>query len=169
MWEESPIGTWTLEVLNDGRAVVELKQWSVAFFGTKDHPQPNIRSVPRDQTPKEPQGEVELNQVPDIPAVIPNIPVQKTADVTGMHNKKPEPLESGEGFKLEHCLDSTNPDWCSVCESGFLLFNGRCLDSCPVEGYYKGSENHQESCLQCYYSCKTCNGPNDYQVISRVF
>ena len=41
MWEESPIGTWTLEVQNDGRSVVELKSWSLAFLGTETHPQPN--------------------------------------------------------------------------------------------------------------------------------
>ena len=158
MWEESPIGDWTLEVLNDGRAVVELKQWSLAFFGTKDHPQPNIRSAPR-PAPKESEQEQELNQVPDVP-------IQKTADVTNMHNINAKPLEdNNEGsFNLEHCLDATDPNWCSVCESGFLLLNGRCLDTCPAEGYYQGTENHQESCLQCYYSCKTCNGPNDYQV-----
>jgi subtilisin-like proprotein convertase family protein len=34
MWEESPIGTWTLEVLNDGRSIVELKEWSIAFLVT---------------------------------------------------------------------------------------------------------------------------------------
>ena len=35
MWEESPIGTWTLEVINDGRSLVELKQWSLVFLGTE--------------------------------------------------------------------------------------------------------------------------------------
>jgi hypothetical protein len=42
MWEESPIGTWTLEVLNDGRSIVELKEWSIAFLGTATPPQPNV-------------------------------------------------------------------------------------------------------------------------------
>ena len=69
--------------------------------------------------------------------------------------------------KLENCMDATNPNWCSVCENGYVLFNGRCVDICPSDGYYVGKDNHQDSCIQCYYSCKTCDGPNDYQVKSR--
>lgn len=42
MWEESPIGKWTLEVQNDGRSIVELKAWSLAFLGTTEAPQPNL-------------------------------------------------------------------------------------------------------------------------------
>ena len=42
MWEESPIGTWTLEVTNDGRSIVELKEWSIAFLGTETAPQPML-------------------------------------------------------------------------------------------------------------------------------
>ena len=157
MWEESPIGDWTLEVINDGRSIVELKKWSLAFFGTKDHPQPNLREVPRQQPNEPSEQNIELNQVPDVP-------IQKTADVTNMHSKPLKQSESVEEVFLEHCLDARDPKWCSICESGFLMLNGRCLESCPAEGYYQGTENHQDSCLQCYYSCKTCNGPNDYQV-----
>eukprot|EP00093_Oithona_nana_P005555 05555.XXX_231746_225773_1 [CDS] Oithona nana genome sequencing. len=159
MWEESPIGDWTLEVINDGRSIVELKKWSLAFFGTKDHPQPNIREVPRQQPNEPSEKDLDLNQVPDVP-------IQKTADVTNMHSKPLKQSESVEEVFLEHCLDARDPKWCSICESGFLMLNGRCLESCPAEGYYQGTENHQDSCLQCYYSCKTCNGPNDYQCIS---
>ena len=162
MWEESPIGDWTLEVINDGRSIVELKKWSLAFFGTKDHPQPNIREVPRQQPNEPSEKDLDLNQVPDVP-------IQKTADVTNMHSKPLKQSESVEEVFLEHCLDARDPKWCSICESGFLMLNGRCLESCPAEGYYQGTENHQDSCLQCYYSCKTCNGPNDYQVSFQFF
>lgn len=162
MWEESPIGDWTLEVINDGRSIVELKKWSLAFFGTKDHPQPNIREVPRQQPNEPSEKDLDLNQVPDVP-------IQKTADVTNMHSKPLKQSESVEEVFLEHCLDARDPKWCSICESGFLMLNGRCLESCPAEGYYQGTENHQDSCLQCYYSCKTCNGPNDYQVSFHFF
>merc|ERR1712223_2217917 len=147
MWEESPIGDWTLEVINDGRSIVELKKWSLAFFGTKDHPQPNLREVPRQQPNEPSEQNIELNQVPDLP-------IQKTADVTNMHSKPLKQSESVEKVFLEHCLDARDPKWCSICESGFLMLNGRCLESCPAEGYYQGTENHQDSCLQCYYSCK---------------
>lgn len=40
MWEESPIGVWTLEILNDGRSVVELKDWRLVLWGTEFAPQP---------------------------------------------------------------------------------------------------------------------------------
>ena len=43
MWEESPIGTWTLEVINDGRSLVELKAWHLVFLGTNEHPQPSLQ------------------------------------------------------------------------------------------------------------------------------
>ena len=57
MWEESPIGLWTLEVLNDGRSIVELKEWSIAFLGTETPPQPIIQEkidVPVKVTPAPP-------------------------------------------------------------------------------------------------------------------
>lgn len=173
MWEESPIGEWTLEVVNDGRTVVELKSWSMAFFGTKEHPQPNLKSVnpAASNVPLPPPHEIDLNQVNSDPQ-------QQVADVTKLHggktitdNNPPDTEKSGPvvnnpdaGFHLDHCLDSTSPEWCSVCEAGYLLLNGRCVNSCPAEGYYTGQEHHQETCIQCYYSCKTCQGPNDYQV-----
>ena len=37
MWGESPTGTWTLEVQNDGRSIVELKHWSLVLHGTKEN------------------------------------------------------------------------------------------------------------------------------------
>lgn len=40
MWEESPIGTWILEVVNDGRSVVELKNWRLVLWGTELPPNP---------------------------------------------------------------------------------------------------------------------------------
>ena len=161
------MGDWMLEVINDGRTMVELKQWKLSFFGTKEHPQPNLKNVVQSN-----DDMVELNQVPEVPE-------QKTGDVTNMHQGS-KSLSGNEGsnlllpaapspasteLKLDHCVDSTtNPDWCSECESGFMILNGRCVDSCPAEGYYIGNENRQKSCIQCYYSCKTCHGPNDYEV-----
>ena len=66
--------------------------------------------------------------------------------------------------RLENCQDAANSEWCSVCESGFKSIDGRCVESCPSEGYYTGEENNRAACIQCYYTCKTCDGPNDYQV-----
>ena len=46
MWEESPIGTWTLQVTNRGiYGNVKLKKWSIVFLGTETHPQPSLRAT----------------------------------------------------------------------------------------------------------------------------
>jgi hypothetical protein len=182
MWEESPIGDWTLEVVNDGRTSVELKNWSVAFYGTKNHPQKDLKSGLPESIESSQKGlpasvePIELNQVPKVPE-------QQTADVTKLHQGKQlkgldseeiiipglsDPSASGipAALNLPHCSDSEiHPDLgCSKCESGFLLQGGHCVESCPAEGFYVGQENHQDSCIQCYYTCKSCDGPNDYQV-----
>jgi hypothetical protein len=179
MWEESPIGLWTLEVINDGRAMVELKSWSIAFFGSNTHPQPDmppkIASVPNvEKHIPDNTAQVDLNQhIPDNTAQVDlnqvKLPEQNTADVSKAHHGKTIADETSdlEPLRLEHCLEETNPDWCSVCEPDFILLNGRCVAACPAEGYYAGKENHRNTCLECYYSCKTCSGPNDYQVIIR--
>jgi len=181
MWEESPIGDWTIEVVNDGRTSVELKNWSVAFYGTKNHPQKDLKSglpesIDSSQKALPASAEpIELNQVPKVPE-------QQTADVTKLHQGKQlkgldseeiivpglsDPSASGipAALNLPHCSDSEiHPDLgCSTCESGFLLLGGHCVESCPAEGFYVGQENHQDSCIQCYYTCKSCDGPNDYQ------
>ena len=187
MWEESPIGDWTLEVVNDGRTSVELKNWSVAFYGTKNHPQKDLKSGLPESIESSLKGSpasvepIELNQVPKVPE-------QQTADVTKLHQGKQlkgldseeiiipglsDPSASGipAALNLTHCSDSEiHPDLgCSSCESGFLLLGGHCVESCPAEGFYMGQENHQDSCIQCYYTCKSCDGPNDYQVSLHFF
>ena len=169
MWEEDPVGDWKIEIINDGRVPVELKSWSISFYGTKDHPQPISQSALAPEAPVgQSASEEDLNQLPKVPE-------QKTADVTKTHHGgkdlKTNVVANNEAIvqtpiRIDHCLDNgSNANWCSVCEAGFLMLNGRCVDACPAEGYYQGQENHQQSCLQCYYSCKTCSGPNDYQVI----
>ena len=176
MWEESPVGDWTLEVINDGRVSVELKNWSVAFYGTKTHPQPGSKSGSGSSLPISPgvasneidtidiAEPIELNQVPKVPE-------QQIADVTKLHRGKPLKEEERTlipeqvSVHMPHCTDPVgNPDRCTSCESGFLLLDGHCVESCPAQGFYVGQENHQESCIQCYYTCNSCNGPNDYQV-----
>ena len=175
MWEESPIGDWTLEVINDGRQRVDLKDWSISFYGTKDHPQPeslteNLNSAvpkvnvnPDNTAPiNTKMSEEDLNQVP-------NEPVQNSADVSKPHHgAKNLDLEQkspiNQELHLEHCSEASDVNWCTKCESGYLFLNGRCVEGCPNEGYYVGQENDQNACIQCYYTCKTCTGPNDYEV-----
>ena len=189
MWEESPVGDWMLEIKNDGRQRVDLTNWSISFYGTKEHPQPgappNLDTIGtnpivnnNNNTPDIAPAatEVDLNQVPEDP-------VQQTADVSPPSRphhipindlKEPgaEPAVNPQKFledlikkpRLENCQSAANSEWCSICESGFKSIDGRCVESCPPEGYYTGQENNQEACIPCYYTCKTCDGPNDYQV-----
>lgn len=39
MWEESPVGTWHLEVINHGMSDIHLKDWSLLLLGTQIRPQ----------------------------------------------------------------------------------------------------------------------------------
>ena len=38
MWEESPLGIWTIEVINEGQSVINLTDWSLSLLGTEVHP-----------------------------------------------------------------------------------------------------------------------------------
>merc|ERR1719470_369626 len=58
------------------------------------------------------------------------------------------------------------PGWCGACQVGFRILAGRCVRECPPEGYYEGVSNNTAACLDCYYSCATCSGPNDHECTS---
>ena len=45
------------------------------------------------------------------------------------------------------------------------MLNGRCVAECPQESFYRGKSGRHEACIPCYYTCKTCSGSNDYEVI----
>jgi len=64
---------------------------------------------------------------------------------------------------MVHCETQSSPDWCAQCEHPTVLHLGRCVEHCPEVGYFQGESNGTSACLTCYYSCKTCSGPNDYQ------
>ena len=179
MWEESPIGTWTLEVLNDGRSIVELKEWSIAFLGTATPPQPNfdekVEAPPVKVTTAPPPPPVPPKEVspapvapPAVPPVVdlnnaqPKMPEQNAGDVSG--GILSPPLTQDKTNPMENCLEQSGVDWCDVCDKPYVQLNGRCVESCPNEGYYKGQANRHDVCVPCYYSCKTCSGSNDYEV-----
>ena len=44
MWEESPYGTWYLQVINDGLSYVRLEDFSLSIIGTEVHPQTGLKS-----------------------------------------------------------------------------------------------------------------------------
>ena len=182
MWEESPIGTWYLQVINDGLSYVRLEDWSLSLLGTDSHPQAAAATAAAAAAapaavPKQAVAAVKpaVNNNPPPPAQItPSLP---TAPVGQPANNLPPPpaaVNPASGNQnlntaaaaLQNCAESDGGPYCSKCLDGFVLLGGKCVDSCPPEGYYQGVvRKSQPSCIKCYYSCKTCNGPNDYQVL----
>ena len=178
MWEESPIGTWTLEVINDGRSLVELKAWHLVFLGTNEHPQPNLHKSNPQTILQQPSLSITNPQsmpTSNINQINPNealnkAPSQPIQDVS--QQKNPGPIDAfvkqEPKITLENCLQQSLDNLeCKKCQPNFLLLNGKCLHDCP-KGYYKGEigYDHHKTCLKCYYSCKTCTGPNDNQCLS---
>lgn len=59
-----------------------------------------------------------------------------------------------------------NSTFCTRCISGYLLYNGTCLTSCPAQ-YYKSSEQCKKCappCLECltFSQCSSCISPYMY-------
>lgn len=52
-------------------------------------------------------------------------------------------------------------NWFAECNYGFI-YNGECLDHCPVKTY----KAYGNVCAECHYTCHQCNGPYDYQCTS---
>lgn len=91
MWEENPIGTWTLEIQNEGRSIIQLIQWGLVLHGTETNPQPDAEPVP--VNPPAPQ-----------PA-----PVQPEAPVS--HSEAPEAVDTS--MFVTNCAEQLSSDWCS--------------------------------------------------------
>jgi len=177
-WGENPMGSWQLEIQNDGRYQVELHAWSLTFHGTKTDPQPSpvtapplpakpVATNPHHVTNADPIEEPEYKKKIDSEAqtyVQPAVPAVPA--VTGPQMLS-EPLsQGGQVSTIQNCRSQSGAAWCSSCESGFLVLAGKCVTSCPPQGYYQGLNNMSGHCLQCYYTCQTCTGPNDYQCLS---
>lgn len=163
MWGESPTGEWTLEVHNDGRSVVELKEWTLSFLGTPIPPQPDDPPPPG-SAPSAPAAPSQAPKVKDKSSkkeldspIVPGVELPEQPSL---------PVGTAAGAKkaLAFCAEQSSPDWCDACVVGFKQHNGRCVEECPSTGYYLGQEKRAEACIPCYYSCETCSGPNDYQV-----
>ncbi|XP_072380228.1 furin-like protease 2 isoform X2 [Diabrotica undecimpunctata] len=58
------------------------------------------------------------------------------------------------------CQD--RPDHCTSCDHHLLLFQNRCLASCPLSTF----ETDDYGCASCHESCETCTGSNSSQCIS---
>jgi len=176
MWEESPIGTWYLQVINDGLSYVRLEDWSLSLLGTDSHPQAAAAAAAAAAPAAVPKQAVAAvkpavnNNPAQITPSLPTAPVGQPAN-----NLPPPPAAVNPANQnlntaaaaLQNCAESDGGPYCSKCLDGFVLLGGKCVDSCPPEGYYQGVvRKSQPSCIKCYYSCKTCNGPNDYQCLT---
>ncbi|XP_056639377.1 furin-like protease 2 isoform X2 [Diorhabda sublineata] len=58
------------------------------------------------------------------------------------------------------CQD--RPDHCTSCDHHLLLFQNKCLASCPLSTY----ETDDYGCASCHESCETCSGSNSSQCVS---
>ena len=185
MWEESPMGTWTLEVVNDGASVVRLVEWSLSLIGTETHPQPDLQPPPpsapvkvTEATTSKAEPTTSKTASTAAAAATPvstskaagsspaaAAPNQPTADVGRLHQAAA--AAAALMLPLDHCLKASEEEGgaCEKCEVDYVLHdNGRCVEACPADGYFQGVANYQNTCIKCYYSCKSCSGPNDYDV-----
>lgn len=163
-WGEQPAGTWQLEIQNDGRYQVELHSWSMTFHGTETDPALTIRApaTPPPRPAAKPAAQPAPTPAPAVPS--PAAPQeQPTAAPAVPQEPSPVPLHAA---RAPNCAQVGADSYCTSCSPPHLLLAGRCVPSCPVEGYYEGRSNSTPACLACYYTCRTCTGPNDYQCSS---
>jgi len=151
-WGEQPAGTWELEIQNDGRYQVTLSSWSMTFHGTETNPDASQPVPSPSPAPPSPPPQPKKAPVPvSLPTPAPAVP------------RAPSPAPFKAANTLPNCAEVGAEHWCNSCVPPFLLLSGRCVQTCPPEGYYEGQSNSSTACLACYYSCRTCTGPNDYQ------
>jgi len=153
-WGEQPIGEWELEVVNDGRYPVTLSKWSMTFHGTSTEPQAQPKPVIEENSKPPAEEHVQESNPPatEPPVYQPQV--------------KPTPLPDTAPAPLEHCQVQASQSQCVGCQDEYYLLDGRCTGSCPEEAYFSGVLNRTAACIPCYYACKTCAGPNDYQCSS---
>ncbi len=184
MWDENPDGTWTLEIQNDGRSIVELKHWRLVFYGTEEDVNSDLKPWTVAPTKEEDRPAVATSKPTESEDIDHQLVGSNIKDLMALQSfffwwllltpilvpylqpPAPEPLGAGpkEPVVHENCLDQKTSDWCNRCAPGFLQHFGRCVAECPKEGYFEGEANRAKACRKCYYSCKTCHGPNDYEV-----
>ncbi|XP_037079517.1 furin-like protease 1 [Pollicipes pollicipes] len=133
-WDESPLGTWSLKIHNDGRYSATVSDWTLVMFGTEVQ----AGTAPPPQPPP--------------PAPTPSSDRSSAAPAAS----QPPPLA-----RLPGCLRA-HPEslLCLECERRKLLSDGACLASCPAKTY---ADQEGLACLPCHYTCAVCSGPNDYQ------
>ena len=128
-WGENPAGTWELEVQNDGRYEVTLRAWSMTFHGTKDDPD-------QSQLPPPPTYPPSPSPSPT-PAPIKLEPSPKSVEPPKVPESVPYHAPVSPTASIDYCTKLARPGWCQECEVGYRILAGRCVKTCPVEGYYE--------------------------------
>jgi len=190
-WGESPLGTWTIEIQNDGRYRADLHSWSLTLYGTSTDPQPAPVTLPPATSRPAPLPSKQPEPVTYKPTASPTRPPPPPPSPTpAQPAPTPAPsrshgLESEEDVHpmmepyknvipeshqvettLKNCMVQITSAYCKTCKPGFLTLNGKCVTTCPTEGYYQAKSNMSDHCFQCYYTCQTCTGSNDNQCLS---
>ncbi|XP_041981078.1 furin-like protease 1 isoform X2 [Aricia agestis] len=141
MWGESPLGTWQLEVSNEGRYMAgPIKLWELTFYGTETPPQeedavPESPPVPLGYTPgagstwesgKMPgtSEETRQNTIDDDLSLIWHSTIRDDAAVGGAHR------DGASG-----CATQDTAHRCIECAKGLHLYDGRCYQRCPGGTY----------------------------------
>ncbi|XP_075238399.1 furin-like protease kpc-1 isoform X1 [Lycorma delicatula] len=137
----------------------KLIDWNLIFYGTEIAPMSfekgnTSKSIPEKSSDKVLKKEQRISSTTVSPT---RQGSTNWRDDVAQHSGLELSQTSGANSVL--CRRSTNS--CIECSNGLHLFNGECLAVCP-DGTYSSSGH----CLQCYYMCKTCSGPNDYECVT---
>jgi len=177
-WGENPVGTWQLDIQNDGRYQVELHRWSITFHGTTTDPSPPVATPPPEPATEKPAPPPPAAVKPAVPVVKPQPPApavqptpQPAAPVPEVKNPAVEnlgqPMWQTQGpSNIQNCLVQGTANQCMTCKPGFLVLSGKCVTSCPPQGYFQATSDLSAHCVQCYYSCATCTGNAENQCLS---
>ncbi|RZF46325.1 hypothetical protein LSTR_LSTR010180 [Laodelphax striatellus] len=169
-WGESPLGLWYLEIHNEGRFLGQLQDWNMMFYGTESAPM-SAELEPRPSTikmaAKIPPTTKNPTETPTSKPPPPDNP--PPGEVNEVSNSvRDKSISKDHGFEAINtsstadgmkCRRSTNI--CIDCGPSVFVSDGTCSVTCP-DGTYPGATH----CVPCYYMCKTCSGPNDYECTS---
>nr|XP_024214340.1 furin-like protease 1 isoform X2 [Halyomorpha halys] len=150
-WGENPLGIWKLEIHNEARFLAKLSDWNLIFYGTETAPGYELETA----TPKKKEdvntdsfnedNSVELNSGSRWKEI-----AQRTGQTSQEVVRTMPEVSSGCNKPSNSCLE---------CSAGFILWNGKCEEKCPLGSFPIGTMD----CQQCHYTCQRCDGPNDYQ------
>ncbi|XP_057655590.1 furin-like protease 1 isoform X2 [Diorhabda carinulata] len=159
-WGESPIGSWQLEIHNDGRMLGKVHYWQLTLYGTETAPlADNIPSKEGSNTiPNKVNEEVLFNTIYD----------SASNWESGAENRK-DVLEVEE--KETSGCSKSKGNLCLDCFQNFILYKGFCIKLCPRKFYNNLLEMDtpeqiksllkNQTCSPCHYTCLSCKGSLD--------